>query len=220
MQAGTRDATRTIVVLSPAYLESVYAGAEWQAAWASDPVGADQKLLIARVAPADSLGLLSGVVGVDLFSLTEDEAKARLRSMVSAAIAGRAKPSAAPGFPGAGRAMPRPARFPGARRQVWNVPARNANFTGRRHDLEAIALGLAAGSTVTVMSIKGLGGVGKSQLVIEYAYAHATDYDVVWWINAAEPASLPDQFAALDKRLGLDQFADAEGPCRRSCGYR
>ena len=34
MQAGTRDAARTIAVLSGEYLESVYGGAEWQAAWA------------------------------------------------------------------------------------------------------------------------------------------------------------------------------------------
>ena len=34
MQAGTRDAARTIAVLSHDYLTSVYGGAEWQAAWA------------------------------------------------------------------------------------------------------------------------------------------------------------------------------------------
>jgi hypothetical protein len=31
MQAGARDAARTIAVLSPEYLKSVYGGAEWQA---------------------------------------------------------------------------------------------------------------------------------------------------------------------------------------------
>jgi integrase len=36
MQAGTRDAARTIALLSPDYLESVFGSAEWQAAWASD----------------------------------------------------------------------------------------------------------------------------------------------------------------------------------------
>jgi len=39
-------------VLSDAYLGSVYGGAEWQAAWASDPVGTDRHLLAARVAGA------------------------------------------------------------------------------------------------------------------------------------------------------------------------
>lgn len=36
LRAGTRDATRTIAVLSSDYLNSVYGGAEWHAAWAGD----------------------------------------------------------------------------------------------------------------------------------------------------------------------------------------
>src|SRR5262245_62649383 len=53
MQAGTRDAARTIVVLSAEYLTSVCGGAEWQAAWASDPEGSGRKLLTVRVAECD-----------------------------------------------------------------------------------------------------------------------------------------------------------------------
>ena len=50
MQDGARDAARTVAVLSDAYLASEYGGAEWQAAWASDPSGAGRKLLVVRVA--------------------------------------------------------------------------------------------------------------------------------------------------------------------------
>jgi len=122
MQAGTRDAARTIAVLSGDYLKSVYGGAEWHAAWAGDLEGTGRKLLMVRVADCGRPGLLAGVVGVDLFGLAEATAKARLRRMVSEAIAGRAKPDARPGFPGAGRAMPRAARFSGALPQVWKIP--------------------------------------------------------------------------------------------------
>ena len=69
---------------------------------------------------------------------------------------------------------------------------------------------LAAGAAVTVHAVHGMGGVGKTQLANEYAYAHATDYDVVWWIAAEEAASIPDQFAALAARLGMDPIADPE----------
>jgi hypothetical protein len=99
MQAGTRDAARTIAVLSADYLASVYGGAEWQAAWASDPAGTGRKLLTVRVADCDRPGLLASVAGVDLFGLTEAAATARLRDMASAAIKGRAKPEVKPGFP-------------------------------------------------------------------------------------------------------------------------
>ncbi|HYZ54864.1 MAG TPA: FxSxx-COOH system tetratricopeptide repeat protein [Streptosporangiaceae bacterium] len=217
MQSGVRDSARTIAVLSDAYLQSVYGSAEWGAAWASDPDGAGRKLLPVRVSDCDRPGLLAGVVGVDLFGRTEAEARARLRTMVSAALADRAKPSAPPSFPGAGRAMPRELRampreprFPGALPRVWNIHARNPNFTGRGSELDAVARGLSAGSTVTVHSVRGMGGVGKSQLATEYAYAHASDYDVVWWIAAEEPAAIPDQFTALATKLGLDPPTEPE----------
>jgi TIR domain/NB-ARC domain len=213
MQDGVREADRTVAVLSAEYLGSVYGGAEWRAAWAQDPAGAGRKLLPVRVRPCEweGLGLLAGVVGVDLVGLDEAAAAARLRSKVSAAVSGRAKPPAAPGFPGPGgrRAVPR-ARFPGGMPRVWKVPARNPNFTGRGGEMAAVAAVLAAGPRVTVQSVRGLGGVGKTQLAAEYAYAYAGDYDLVWWVTADEPALIADQFAALAAGLGLEPDSDPE----------
>jgi NB-ARC domain len=69
---------------------------------------------------------------------------------------------------------------------------------------------LAAGAMVTVQSVHGMGGVGKSQLAAEYAYAHAGDYDLVWWIAAGEAAAISDQFGLLAARLGLDPATDPD----------
>jgi hypothetical protein len=208
MQAGTRDATRTMALLSPDYLASVYGSAEWQAAWAADPGGEGRKLLTVRVRECAREGLLAGVVGIDVFGVAEQTVRERLKRMVAGALAGRAKPAVAPVFPG--RAVPREPRFPRALPHVWKVPARNPNFTGRGPDLEAIAAGLGVGAPVTVHSVHGMGGVGKTQLAAEYAWAHAGDYDLVWWIAAEELASIPDQFAVLAARLGLDPAGDPE----------
>ena len=211
MEAGVTKAERTIAVLSPAYLSSVYGAAEWQAAWADDPTGGQRKLLVVRVAECERPGLLKGVVGVDLFDRAEAEAKARLRRMIAEAVTGRAKPTDAPHFPPARRAMPRGARFPGALPSVWEVPARNPHFTGRAGDLEKLASGFTAGfpagrsvQTVTVHALHGMGGVGKTQLATEYAHAHAGSYDTVWWINAEEPALIPEQLTRLAGRLGVE----------------
>jgi GTPase SAR1 family protein len=125
MQTGTRDADRTIAVLSPDYLKSVYGGAEWQAAWASDPQGTGRKLLAVRVAECDLPGMLSAVVTLNLYGLDEATARAQLRNLVSAAIIGRAKPATAPAFPGPSRGYPSTApAFPApgaATARVWEV---------------------------------------------------------------------------------------------------
>ena len=203
MQTGTRDAKRTIAVLSLEYLKSVFGGAEWQAAWADDPEGADRRLLTVRVTPCDRPGLLAAVVGTDLFDLAEAEARAQLLSMVTAAIKGRAKPHVAPEFPPSGRAMLSGAGFPGALPKAWNVPSRNPNFAGRSTELLRVAQHLAARSSATVLSIWGPIGVGKTQLAVEYAYAYAGDYEVVWWILADDQRAILDQFTKLAKALGI-----------------
>jgi hypothetical protein len=210
MQAGAATAARTVAVLSPDYLSSVYGGAEWRAAWAADPEGKQRKLLTVRVAECERPGLLAGVVGIDVFGVEEAKAERRVRDMITRALAGRAKPEARPPFPPSLRAMPREARFPGTMPRVWNVPARNPHFTGRGDDLAAMAAGLATGATVTVHSLRGMGGVGKTQLANEYAYTHAGAYDLVWWISAEEPTLIPDQFARLADRLGIESDGDPE----------
>src|SRR3712207_1864083 len=63
---------------------------------------------------------------------------------------------------------------------------------------------LGAGeATLVVQALYGLGGVGKTQLAIEYAHRFAADYDLVWWIDADQPVLIPEQLATLAARLGL-----------------
>jgi DNA-binding SARP family transcriptional activator len=88
--------------------------------------------------------------------------------------------------------------------QVWNAPARNPWFTGRAGMLEQLHRRLASGEgTLVVQALHGLGGVGKTQLAIEYAHRYAADYELVWWIDAEQPVLIPDQLAGLAARLDL-----------------
>jgi tetratricopeptide (TPR) repeat protein/transcriptional regulator with XRE-family HTH domain len=119
-----------------------------------------------------------------------------------------------PPFPPDERTMPVEPRFPGALPEVWNLPPRNPTFTGRAAELDRLHAGLAEHSAVTVHALRGMGGVGKTQTVIEYAHRHADDYDVVWWINAENASAVADQFAPLGAEFGLPALADPQATVR------
>ena len=75
--------------------------------------------------------------------------------------------------------------IPGPLRPIWgNVPARNPGFTGREELLAAVREALLAGDRAVVQALRGMGGVGKTQLAVEYAHRFASSYGLVWWINA------------------------------------
>jgi Tfp pilus assembly protein PilF len=86
---------------------------------------------------------------------------------------------------------------------IWNVPHnRNPNFTGREVVLSDLHSTLTSGRPAVLI---GLGGVGKTQLAVEYAYRHAADFSVVWWVRAEEPATLAADYTNLAIQLGLPQ---------------
>ena len=89
--------------------------------------------------------------------------------------------------------------------RVWNIPARNPGFTGRNGLLAAVRERLLAGDKAVVQAFQGMGGVGKTQLAIEYAHRFAADYDLAWWVNSEQAALIGDQFAALGLALGCVQ---------------
>ncbi|GIE24721.1 cytochrome c [Winogradskya humida] len=90
---------------------------------------------------------------------------------------------------------------------VWgNVPTRNPVFTGRRALLEQLERRLQTQHVAAVLpqALHGEGGVGKSQIAIEYAHRHRSDYDVIWWIPSERPAQILASLIELGDRLGLD----------------
>ncbi|MFI7497598.1 FxSxx-COOH system tetratricopeptide repeat protein [Streptomyces sp. NPDC049687] len=120
--------------------------------------------------------------------------------------------------PPPGKPVPGPAAQPhqlpprNAVPAVWgNVPPNNPNFVGREDLLAQVREQLVTGDTSAVLphTLHGMGGVGKSQIAIEYVYRYASDYDVVWWIPSEQPTMILTALTELAHRLGLNVSSEA-----------
>ena len=75
-------------------------------------------------------------------------------------------------------------------------------------------LGKKRRSAITqTQAIHGLGGVGKTQLAMEYVKQHGDNYDIIWWIHAEQTQTILTDLASLGTQLelppnqNLEQFA-------------
>jgi tetratricopeptide (TPR) repeat protein len=95
--------------------------------------------------------------------------------------------------------------------RIWNVPNRNADFTGRDAILEKLHedLGGERPAVVLARALYGLGGVGKTQVALEYAHRYQADYDLIWWIPAEQPQGISLALAELADRLGFQTSDNA-----------
>ncbi len=219
MHDALEQADYTIALLSAAYLASPYCRDEWTGAFSRDADGRT-RLLGIRIEACELPRLLRTRVFVDLVGMSREQARARL---LDAIRLGRRKPADEPNFPSAALSapivtgVPQSARaigsadvprFPGSGPRITNLPPRNPVFCGRSGYLRQVHRLLASESTAAVVqsaTVHGLGGVGKTQLAIEYAYRYGNEYDIIWWIPAELPVAIPETLAILARKLGLPE---------------
>ena len=150
--------------------------------------GGERHVVILRCEDVPLRGLLADNVYQDLVGVTDpSERRARI-------IAAVERQSAAQ----------RPARRRG--KTFVGVPPRIAGFTGRADALHRVDAILTSDQPVAVTqlgraAVQGMGGIGKTSLVIEYAHRYRNLYDGVWWCPAETRASLMTSLAALAVEL-------------------
>src|SRR5437588_8814842 len=93
--------------------------------------------------------------------------------------------------------------------QVWNVPfRRNPFFTGRESILTRLHTMLHGGNAAALSqpaAISGLGGIGKTQAAVEYAYRYRGEYQYVLWVQANTHETLTSSYVTLAGLLNLPE---------------
>jgi tetratricopeptide (TPR) repeat protein len=92
---------------------------------------------------------------------------------------------------------------------IWMVPhRRNGFFTGRETLLTALHDSFTKDRTAVLtqgQAINGLGGIGKTQIAMEYAHRHRDEYRFVLWASAATHETLISAFVSIADRLQLPE---------------
>ncbi|KAK3984497.1 hypothetical protein QBC44DRAFT_252748 [Cladorrhinum sp. PSN332] len=111
------------------------------------------------------------------------------------------------------------AKAPGSEPKVSKATTlpfgRNASFVCRDHVLKQIEDGLHKGNPSSRPGtrscvVHGMGGVGKTQTSLEFAYRHAKPNCSIFWLRAETPTELAESFSRIAKALNLAKDSDIQ----------
>ncbi|MFC6900239.1 FxSxx-COOH system tetratricopeptide repeat protein [Nonomuraea dietziae] len=105
-----------------------------------------------------------------------------------------------------------PPRAEVASRPIRLAP-RPPQLSGRDEILAGLRQRLVTSDRLpSVVTVHGLGGVGKTSLVLEYAHRYLHEYDLVWQIPAEDPTVASAALTELAALLGVRDVGDKANP--------
>ncbi|KAL8724231.1 MAG: hypothetical protein Q9166_008062 [cf. Caloplaca sp. 2 TL-2023] len=96
---------------------------------------------------------------------------------------------------------------------------RNKDFFGREDVLDLISQALlprkekllsSENDGLRQFALCGLGGLGKTEIALEFAHRHKNKFDAVFWVRANATAKLNEAYCDLSIRLGLEEPSDSK----------
>jgi tetratricopeptide (TPR) repeat protein len=96
---------------------------------------------------------------------------------------------------------------------LWSVPyKRNRFFTGRDELLRSLRETFTSDrdASIHTHAISGLGGIGKTQIALEYAYRYRNDYHAIFWLKGDTPEGLLTDFMQLASMFNLPERNEAD----------
>ena len=98
-------------------------------------------------------------------------------------------------------------------RAIHSIPfLPNRSFVGRRVELDLLKQRLMVNRTCYKMSIVGLGGTGKTQVALQFAYMVKESWpdSPIFWLPALSMESFEQACAEVVKRLNISQVGNGE----------
>ncbi|NUR26943.1 MAG: tetratricopeptide repeat protein [Catenulispora sp.] len=201
--------SRCVVVLSEAFLAAAdYSPHQWRAALrdSADLVDRLFPVVVDRAQLPEELPLGVRQQIIDVSDVGEQAARERL----ILAVTGEPPIGRVPVRTRDGR--PR-TRFPASEPAIWCpwAPNRNFAFVGRDAELKRLhALLWEAPRGRAKVALTGLGGVGKSQIAVEYMYRYQSEYDAVWFLRATRTAIARQDTVKIGTELGVPNAEDLQ----------
>jgi tetratricopeptide (TPR) repeat protein/DNA-binding XRE family transcriptional regulator len=93
----------------------------------------------------------------------------------------------------------------------WNLPSlRNLFFTGREELLQQLHEALQTANAGAAYTLSGLGGIGKTQTALEYAYRFQDEYRSIFWFQSETYETLFGSYLAIADILDLPEKGESD----------
>ncbi len=209
---GLKESRKIALVLSPAFLDAEWPRFEEYIAVIRDPSARDAQILPLIHTSCEMPPELSFRQALE-FSDTHNDSRHyefHLAQLMAFLDPSRERPTDFGQF-----CQTREDLTPDALPPVGPLPAgsvmpflHNPDFVGREDELKSLYEKLNAGVSVSLgqtAAATGLGGIGKTQLAVEFVYRYGRRFDGgVFWLDMSEPANIPNEISLCGGIKGMN----------------